>query len=314
MHRCVLSLASMSLCLTGTTFARAAAGPTTGLEVSAAKDGRVIDVKVAGKTFTQYKFLPDQKYPYLFPVNGPVTGKSVTTESSQPYPHHHSLFFGCDKVSGGNYWQAANEVGQISSLGPTIVEARGKRAVIEDRTRWHRRGAPDPFHGKRTIVISAPSRTLRVIDFDVTLKAVSDVHIVRSNHALFSARMAPHMSVKSGGRLVNAQGDLNQKDTLGKRSPWCDYSNKHEGVVEGLAILCWPENRFYPCTWLTRDYGFFSPTPMNWLKPEGLRFKKGETMTLRYRVVVHTGNEKDADIAGLYRAWAGKAAKASKKK
>lgn len=281
----------------------AVAAASGGLPVTATMVDKLIRVDVAGKTFTCYKFAPDQKYPYFYPVNGPLTGKGVTTETSQPYPHHHSLFFACDKVSGGNYWHGANEGGQIVSKGPRIIESKEKRVVIEDTTRWRRRGEPDPFSGKRTIAISAPSATMRLVDFTITLTATSDVHIVKTNHSLFCARMAPHMCVESGGRLINAEGKLKQKDTLAQRSAWCDYSNKHEGHVEGLAILVWPKNRWSPCTWLTRDYGFFSPTPMNWLGPEGLDFKKGETITLSYRVVIHAGNEKDADVAGVYEKW-----------
>ncbi|MBN1341736.1 MAG: PmoA family protein [Phycisphaerae bacterium] len=281
----------------------------TPLDLTAKLVPNAIDVSVGGKLFTAYKFAPDQKYPYLFPVSGPITGKTVTTETSQPYPHHHSLFFGCDKVNGGNYWQEGNPRGQITSKGPKILEAKGKRVVIEDHAQWHRPGAENPFSDKRTIVISAPSPTLRFIDFEITLTAEIDVQIVKTNHSLFCARMAPHMNVENGGRLVNAEGDLKQAGTLAKKSLWCDYSNKHDGHVEGLAILDWPKNRWTPCTWLTRDYGFFSPTPMNWLGPDGLKFKKGETLTLKYRVVVHAGNEKDADIAALYKQWTAHAGK-----
>ena len=34
------------------------------------------------------------------------------------------------------------------------------------------------------------------------------------------------------------------------------------GVTEGIAIFQHPGNRWYPSKWFTRDYGFFSPTPM----------------------------------------------------
>lgn len=281
----------------------AAAGPENGLDLAATLEKDLVRVKVAGETFTCYKFARTEKYPYFYPVNGPMTNKSLTTETSQPYPHHHSLFFGCDHVSGGNYWQAANQAGQIISKGPKIVEAKGKRVIIEDNTQWRRRGAPSPFTDKRTIVITAPCLKTRIIDFTITMKAEIDVHITKTNHSLFSARMKHEMCVKSGGRLINAEGRLDQKGTCGPKSAWCDYSNKHGDHVEGLAILDWPKNPWSPCPWVTRDYGFFSPTPMNYLGAEGMRFKKGQTITLKYRVVVHTGNEKDADIAGAYAAW-----------
>ncbi len=272
-------------------------------EVAATLDGKQVRVTVDGTLFTSYKFDATQKCPYFFPVNGPLTGKSVTTETSQPYPHHHSLFFGCDRVSGGNYWQEENDRGRIVSQGPKIIEGKGNRVVIEDQARWQRPGAPDPFSDKRTITITAPSDKLRIIDFVITLTAVSDVHIEKTNHSLFSGRIAPHLCGEKGGRLVNAEGDVGEKETFGKKSAWCDYSGKNGETVEGMAILDWPKNRWSPCHWFTRDYGFFSPAPMYWIGDEGLAFKKGESVTLKYRVIVHAGNEKDADIAGLFKQW-----------
>ena len=80
-------------------------------------DDRIV-VRVDDRTFTCYRFGAGQKYPYFYPVNGPRSGVSVTTESSLPWPHHRSLFFGSDKVNGGNYWQEGNDQGQIVSRGP----------------------------------------------------------------------------------------------------------------------------------------------------------------------------------------------------
>ena len=51
------------------------------------QDERII-VRIDDVTFTSYRFGDGQKYPYFYPLNGPVSGLSVTTESSLPYPHH----------------------------------------------------------------------------------------------------------------------------------------------------------------------------------------------------------------------------------
>jgi len=263
-----------------------------------------IAVSVDGKLFTAYKFATSQKYPYFWPVNGPVSEKSVTTESSQPYPHHHSLFFGCDKVNGGNYWQDMNARGQIISQGPKIVDASGVRVTFTDECLWERPGMEPVIRDTRQITISAPDDNLRFIDFDITLHMLTDVRIERTNHSLFSARVRPELSVESGGRIVNAEGKENHEGTHGIPSVWCDYSGAwDDGAVEGMAIFQHPENRWYPAPWFTRDYGFFSPTRMNWLDEGHLEFKQGETLRLRYRVVVHTGDAAAADIAGLWQQY-----------
>jgi hypothetical protein len=258
-------------------------------------------VTIDGKSFTTYKFSDDQKYPYFWPVTGPLSGESVTTETSEPWPHHHSLFFGCDKVNGGNYWQDANSEGQILSQGPRIIKKKGKRIVFSDLCLWKRPGEEAIIRDTRRVEISAPSETVRFIDFAITLKALTDVRIERSNHSLFAARVRPELNVESGGTLVNAEGLKNHEGTQGKASPWCDYYGTWpDGKTEGIAIFQHPENKWYPSPWFTRDYGFFSPTPMNWLKEESFDMAKGETLKLQYRVVVHGGTNEDVDMVGLF--------------
>jgi len=271
--------------------------------VAAKLEKEHVTVTVDGKLFTRYKFAASQKYPYFWPLNGPASGKSITTETSQPYPHHHSLFFGCDRVNGGNYWQQGNERGQIVSAGPKITEASGKRVVFTDKCFWQQPGKEPIILDLRRVTISAPSEGLRFIDFEITLEPLTDVRILKSNHALFSARLVPELSVKAGGTLVNAEGKTGEKATWGVASPWCDYSGTRAGITEGIAILQHPANRWFPSKWFTRDYGFFSPTPMNWLQNDRLDLPKGEKLTLRYRVIVHTGDAETANISRIFKAY-----------
>jgi len=271
--------------------------------VQAKVEGNQVVVTVNDKLFTCYKFDHSQKYPYFWPVNGPASGQTVTTETSEPYPHHHSLFFGCDRVNGGNYWQDTNERGQILSEGPKIVESSGDKVVLEDECLWRQPGKDPIIRDRRRITITAPGEGLRLIDFQITLEPLTDIRILNTNHSLFAARVVPELSVTSGGTLINAEGKTGEKGTFNVASPWCDYSGARDGVTEGIAILQNPANRWYPSKWFTRDYGFFSPTPMNWLEGGQLNLPKGEKLSLSYRVVVHTGNSKQADISGLFDAY-----------
>jgi len=281
----------------------AASAQVAAQKMTAKLEKNQVAVTINGKLFTCYKFAPSQKYPYFWPVNGPASGKSVTTETSQPYPHHHSLFFGCDRVNGGNYWQESNEHGQIVSQGPKLVESSGERVVFTDKCFWQQPGTKPVILDLRRIVITAPSQDLRFIDFEISLEPLVDVLILKTNHSLFSARVVPELSVKSGGTLINAEGKTGEKGTWGVASPWCDYSGTRDGATEGIAILQHPGNRWFPSKWFTRDYGFFSPTPMFWLKDGRLELPKGESLTLRYRVVVHTGNAKAAEIPEIFKQY-----------
>jgi hypothetical protein len=291
--------------LTGTS----SAPSSTALSVERIDDQLV--VRIGNRTFTSYRFGRGQKYPYFYPVNGPLSGESLTTESSQPYPHHRSLFFGCDKVNGGNYWQEGNELGQIISQGPTITLNGPDVAEFRDLCSWRQPGREPVIEESRTIRITAPGAAIRLIDFSTTLVALVPIKIEKTNHSLFAARMRPELSALQGGVLVNAEGALGEKGTAGVASPWADYSGTLFGQKEGLAIFDSPRNPWFPSRWFTREYGFFSPTPFNWLDEKGVQLRTGESLRLQYRTVVHAGDASAAGIAELYRRWAGEQAGAA---
>ncbi len=285
----------------------APSGFCAGLSVTATHvdNEQRVDIFTGGQLFTAYKYADDQKYPYFFPVNGPETGLSVTTESSQPYPHHQSLFFACDHVNGGNYWQDDNRRGQILSQGPEIVEQSEDAVVLRDECLWKRPRLDPVIRDIRTVRISAPDEAVRLMDFTFALTALEDVHIRKTNHSLFSARMTPALSVEEGGAILNAEGSWNAEHTHGAASAWAVYFGERDSVEEGLAIMQHPDNEWYPAPFFTRDYGFFSPTPLNWLE-DGYSIPKGETLTLRYRVVVFSGDPSAVDLPALFESYAGR--------
>jgi hypothetical protein len=269
--------------------------------VSAVRIGERIDITVGNTFFTSYRCHSDEKYPFFFPVNGPVSGSGLTSMRNAEWPHHSSLFFGCDQVNGGNYWQESLERGRIVSLGARIVETGGSRAVIEDECIWKRPDAEAPIIDRRKITVSAPSKNLFQLDFDIEMEMLTDVTILKTNHSLFSARIEPDLSVKQGGTMRNAEGGQGEKETFGKASPWMDCYGTRKTGVEGIAILQHPSNKWFPSPWFTRDYGFLSPTPMFWpADGKATALKKGEKLKLRYRVLVHAGDTQQAGIDKLY--------------
>jgi len=270
-------------------------------QTEASKAGSRINITIDGKFFTSYIFSEDEKYPFFYPVNGPVSGGSVTSMRNAVYPHHSSLFFGCDRVNGGNYWQEGLEKGRIVSVNARIEKQGGDTAVITDECIWSRPGALSPIKDTRIFIITAPSENMIHIDVEINMEMLMDVHILKTNHSLFSARMAADLAVNNGGTMINAEGAKGEEETFGVKSPWIDYYGKRGDAIEGLAILQHPENPWYPSPWFTRDYGFISPTPMYWPEnDEEIFLKKREKLTLRYRVVIHSGTHSDADIAGEF--------------
>lgn len=269
-------------------------------DLTAEKLGDRIEIRAGGTLLTSYILSEHEKYPFFFPVNGP-SGAGVTSMRNGNYPHHSSLFFGCDRVNGGNYWQEGLERGQIVPLRADIIESGKDRVIIENENIWTRPGAMAPIKDLRIITITAPSGDHWQIDFDIYMEMLMEVTIEKTNHSLLSVRMDPDLAVINGGTLVNAEGERGEKETFGKRSSWMDYHGQRMGRTEGIAIFQHPDSEWFPSPWFTRDYGFFSPTPMYWPGNDtGMQLEKGRTVRLRYRVVIHSGDHLQAGIADLY--------------
>ena len=150
-------------------------------KLTADKVGDKIEIMIDGNLLTNYILSEHEKYPFFYPVNGPSKA-SVTSMRNANYPHHSSLFFGCDKVNGGNYWQEGLDRGQIVPLRADIVETGGDKVVIENENIWKRPGAMAPIKDFRTITVTVPSEDVFQIDFDVTMEMLMNVTIDKTNH------------------------------------------------------------------------------------------------------------------------------------
>jgi hypothetical protein len=272
-------------------------------KIVAQKFNSKIDILINKNLFTSYILSENEKYPFFFPVNGP-SNASVTSMRNSNYPHHSSLFFGCDRVNGGNYWQEGLERGQIISIRADIIESGNDKVIIENECIWRRPNASAPIKDTRKITITAPSNDVFQIDFDVTLEMLMDVIIEKTNHSLFSGRMDADLAVINGGTMINSNGEKGEKETFGKKAAWIDFYGKRGDKQEGMAIMQHPSNEWYPAPWFTRDYGFFSPTPMYWPQNDKETvLKKGQTIKLKYRVLVHSGDTSNAKIAEQFKKY-----------
>ena len=263
-------------------------------------------VRWANRVLTSYRAHRSQKYPYMYPLSGPVSGLSLTTETALPWPHHRSLLFACDRVNGGNYWQERLAAGQILSTGPRLGKSTPESAEIFDSCQWKKPDGPVVCKDERKITVTVAGPRLRLIDWEIKWTAVEDLTVSQTNHSLFALRAAEDLSVSSGGSLVNSEGQLGEKGTFGKPAAWCGYHGRRQNVpgnvVEGIAILDHPRNPWSLCPWFTRDYGFISPTPFNFIK-EPWQLPAGKSVLLRYRVVLHAGDHRDAGLDALHKAW-----------
>lgn len=272
--------------------------------LTAYQDGPQIWVRLENHVLTSYRAHPSQKYPYFYPMSGPVTGLSLTTETSLPWPHHRSLLFGCDRVNGANYWQGPVSVGQIVSQGPKLGVVAADTVEILDTCVWAVPGQPPVMRDTRRFVVRIAETGMWFLDAEITWQAEQDVTVEKTNHSLFALRAAPDIAPTGGGHLTNAEGQEGEKATFGQPSAWCTFwgPRRGKGPIEGIALFDHPKNPWAPTPWFTRDYGFISPTPFQF-QAQPWQLPKGQSVTLRYRVVAFAGSPEEARLAEQYAAW-----------
>ena len=147
----------------------------------------------------------------------------------------------------------------------------------------------------------------RIVDFEIKLIAHSGpVEFRDTKEGSFGIRVASSMDVdkKTGGKITNAEGLTNEK-AWGQASPWVDYVGPVGGKTVGIAVLNHPSSFRYPTTWHVRTYGLFAANPFGWhdfgrAEKGDYTIPQGQSITFRYRVILHTGDTKSAGIAARF--------------
>ncbi|MCG8586753.1 MAG: PmoA family protein [Pirellulales bacterium] len=260
------------------------------------KDGTV-DVKLDGKLFTTYheRF---QNKPVLHPIIGP-TGKEMTRplKGKGDHPHHSSLWFTHGKVNGLDFW---HKKGLIEHQEYVEVKG-GEQATIKTKAGWKDAKGDEFATEDRTMTFGA-DKDARWIDIDITFTASKPVTFGKTKEGAFAVRMWPESTVRTGGTILNSEGDKNDK-AWSKPAAWVDYHGPNQGEKLGIAIMTHPTSFRFPTPWHVRTYGLFASNPF---MKEELKLKPGDSFDLRYRFVFHKGTTEEAKIANKYKEFAAK--------
>lgn len=299
------------LTMSGLLFCLALGSWCSAAEFTVDKEADGVTVKVGGQLMTRYITKSGPK-PILFPLIGP-TGKemtrgypmrAVTPEEKADHPHHRSFWFTHGNVNGVDFWSENKDHGQIVHQEFVKVEG-GATATIVTRNQWQDAQGKAICADERTFVFGADD-SARWIDAVLVVKATAgDVTFGDTKEGAFGVRVAGTMDVtaKKGGQIVNSDG-LVDEAAWGKPAKWVDYHGPVGGETLGIAIMNHPSSFRFPTHWHVRTYGLFTANPFGLHDfPGGQNLngshtiKAGETMTLKYRVLLHAGDEKQGKVA-----------------
>ncbi len=284
-------------------------------------DAGRMQVCIDGREAFVYQYGPKADLVHLFPIRSPG-GKSMTVQHPNPYPHHRSFWF-ADKVRltgertvefyGAIYSGASRQERQppfkdhvrhveFIEGSATKDEARGAARLL-----WEMDSTKPVLDERRDVRIVALADGEYFVDVTFTLTAsYGDVEFVSDDvhYAWPYIRMNTAFSVDGGGAITNSEGGRNQQGTHNQVARWVDYSNTVDGETAGLAVFSHPSNPG-PHRWLTRDYGCFGPRRINAKSGKPFTLKKGESITQRIGVLVHSGDVKGGEVAKRYEKYVG---------
>lgn len=298
-----------------------------GVHLKGRKDA--VDFYVGEELVTTYH-LAGYPRPIFWPVNAPG-GIPLTRNYPPPpgqandHPHQKSAWFchgdvipeGIDfkspikNVIGVDFWSEAKGHGKIVTMKNKGVVVNKGHAWVETENEWRTAEGMKIMEEVRKVSLHDFGKA-RLIVLNTKLTAsVCPITFGDTKEGAFGIRINDVINAgKTGkGKIQNAEGKIGEKDCWGQRSAWCDYSGPIDGKVVGLASLDDPKNP-YPACWHVRGYGLMAANPFGRDKHakfpavkgnnELVRLKKGESLELRYGMLLHTGDATSGQVEGYY--------------
>jgi Methane oxygenase PmoA len=321
--------------------ATALAAPTLGADAEPAdvdvkvKEKEAIEFRCGKELVGTYYIADAVAKPYLWPLNAPG-GLTVTRawpmvkpppadEKSTDHVHQKSLWFchgdvipeGVEvknkskNVEGVDFWMEEKGAGRIVCTKVGKVEQKGSHGKVATTNEWLTADGDKILEETRTIHLYNLGKAWLLV-FDIDLNAtVCPITFGDTKEGSFGVRVRDSVTEEKGkGHLTNADGKVGEKNGVwGHVSDWCDYSGPVEGKTAGVAIFADPTNPGPTC-WHSRGYGLMAANPFGRDKSgfpamkgktDLVKLAKGAHLKLRYGVLLHDGDPKEADVAGYYK-------------
>ncbi|MFO7922351.1 MAG: PmoA family protein [Bacteroidales bacterium] len=272
--------------------------------------------------------------------NNPVTrGYPLDPRPGERSDHPHQVghWFNYGDVNGLDFWNNRGNIPEEEKDRYGYIEhsdllrmdsGKGKGELVVSAL-W-KNYRDDTILTENTTFVFSSQEDTRIIDRVTTLTAGDEDVLFRDNkEGMVAVRVArelelpgdnPEQVTGSDGSIVEAGPDYQEgitgnylssrgqegHDVWGKRAEWVVLSGIIDGNDVALAIIDHPDNPGYPAYWHARGYGLFSANPLGQEVfsegREALNFNlpAGESVTFRYRILVHSGSSLSADEINYY--------------
>ncbi len=297
-----------------------------GVQVHKPAPGK-LEVSIGGVPFTTYNFGENVVRPCLYPVladegigvtrNWPMV-EGIEGETND-HIHHKGMYTAHGEVNDVDNWSEGRGHGYQVHREFAKVYGGPIAGGFTERLDWTDAQRTPNMTETRRLVFYATPRQARLFDYEVTLHASQgEVTLGDTKEGgLLSVRVASSMDARdgAGGRIENGFGGIQEKETWGKRAPWCDYCGPIHTPTGtawyGVTLMDHETNPRHPTYWHVRNYGLMTANCFGVHHFTGdadnrqdLVIPAGESRTWRYRVLVHHGDASQARVAAHYHSFA----------
>jgi hypothetical protein len=291
--------------------------PEAQAAVSFEQGTKQIQVLIDERPFTTFHYEETWDKPFLYPLrtaSGMVISRGYPIEpregEEQDHDWHRGIWYGHGEVNGHDFWR---ELGRDKTGIIVPISAPTYKAAATSATLTAELGLQTP---KREIIGTVSEEfafskagPLRLIDVTIVIQADKGQALTfgDTEDGGFGMRLADEFRQDRGATLLNSEGQQGTENIWGKPARWIDYATTIEGKQAGVAMFDHPSNLRHPTRWHARGYSLCAANPFASADFTGdqsndgsYTVKQGDTLTHRYRVIIHEGETTPQQIEDLY--------------
>ena len=254
------------------------------------------------------------------------------------HPHHTGIWLNYESVNGLDFWNNSTAIapekrdhyGTIihqkitdkkanineSSLSANAIWVRpDNKVLLNEQTRFNFSVKGNDFIIDRITTLTATDTTVvfkDVKDGMFAIRVARELELPSKEKSSFVDDKGNVTTVPPSGNDVTgmyySSGGLKGDSVWSSKGTWVMLTGKKDGKDITIGMFDHPANVGYPAYWHARGYGLFSVNPLgrkifsNGKEELNFSLQPGQSVTFRYRIVVHSGSALTKDDMNKFSA------------
>jgi hypothetical protein len=277
--------------------------------------GRSVTVSAGAVELFTYVYAPDtvqleSPKPYLHPIRD-LAGELVSTFRPHDHVWHKGIAWSLPNVGEHNFWGGPTYVngkgyvqlennGTASHLDITALSAAADRVRLAHRLKWTSQAGDPVIDEERSLSVSLVSADSWVLVFDSAMTNRSGAPLAFGSPTTNGRENAGYGGLfwrgprSFAGGVVQSPERSGGDELRGTRAEWFAFRGRHDGsgAASTVVIVDDRENLRHPPQFFARTEAFACLNPAPFFSEE-YSLPAGETLRLRYAVVVAAGDHGD---------------------